>query len=378
MKIGDKVRFLNEVGGGVVSGFPDKQTVLVRDEDGFEIPVLVRECIVVETDNYQPKKSLGAPPAATPSPHAADNRFRTKQPDTYVRSFDDDEDDKPITFRPRPLERRGADVLNAYVAFVPADVKALSGTTFEVYLVNDSNYYLHFSLLTHDSSACLLRHDGVVEPNTKIFLEELARESVNEWEKLTFQAFALKREKPFLLKEPLNVTLRTDCTKFYKLHTFADSDFFEVPAYLLPLVLNDKPARTVFASAEQIKEALEPRARQEKSPARKPGKSQPQGADGIVEIDLHAAEILETTAGMSPRDILEYQLKVFRDAMQAHLAKPGSRLVFIHGKGEGVLRNAVIEELRRNYKQCTYQDASFREYGFGATLVKVGAAKSRR
>ena len=42
MKIGDKVRFLNEVGGGTVAGFQDKNTVLVRDEDGFDVPVLIR------------------------------------------------------------------------------------------------------------------------------------------------------------------------------------------------------------------------------------------------------------------------------------------------------------------------------------------------
>ena len=52
MKIGDKVRFLSEVGGGIVSGFQDKDTVLVRDEDGFDIPMPVRECVVVETDDY--------------------------------------------------------------------------------------------------------------------------------------------------------------------------------------------------------------------------------------------------------------------------------------------------------------------------------------
>ena len=52
MKIGDKVRFLSEVGGGRVSGFQGKDIVLVQDEDGFDIPMPVRECVVVETDNY--------------------------------------------------------------------------------------------------------------------------------------------------------------------------------------------------------------------------------------------------------------------------------------------------------------------------------------
>ena len=52
MKIGDRVRFLNEVGGGIIAGFPSKKTVLVTDESGFDIPVLVTDVVVVETDDY--------------------------------------------------------------------------------------------------------------------------------------------------------------------------------------------------------------------------------------------------------------------------------------------------------------------------------------
>lgn len=35
MKIGDKVSFLSETGGGVIAGFQGKNIVLVEDEDGF-------------------------------------------------------------------------------------------------------------------------------------------------------------------------------------------------------------------------------------------------------------------------------------------------------------------------------------------------------
>jgi len=52
MKIGDKVRFLSEVGGGVVTGFQGKDIVLVEDADGFDIPMPIRECVVIETDDY--------------------------------------------------------------------------------------------------------------------------------------------------------------------------------------------------------------------------------------------------------------------------------------------------------------------------------------
>ena len=365
MKIGDKVRFLSEVGGGIVSGFPDRETVLVRDEDGFEIPMLIRECVVIETDDYNIAK------VNTRNDKSADNRFRSQQPDTYVHSFDDDEDEKPITFKPRPIERRGADSLNIFLGFIPTNHHSFSNSNFETYLINDSNYTLHFALLTHEGAACRLRHEGIVDPNTKLFLEEFTRDILPEIERMTVLLFAIKTEKSFIPKPPMSVTLRPDCTKFYKYHTFHGCDFFDTPAYIIDVVRNDNPARTAFIDAEQIKEALIPKKTTppKQQPARKNSPSEKTA--NIIETDLHANEILETTAGMDAKDILNYQLKVFNDTMQQHLKHPGQRLVFIHGKGDGVLRNAIIRELKAHYKQCIYQDASFREYGFGATMITI-------
>ena len=61
MKIGDKVRFIYESGGGVVTGFRGKDIVLVEDKDGFEIPMQVRECVVVDTNEYNFVKKSVAP-----------------------------------------------------------------------------------------------------------------------------------------------------------------------------------------------------------------------------------------------------------------------------------------------------------------------------
>ena len=52
MKIGDKVRFLSETGGGRISGFKGNSIVLVEDEDGFEIPTPINEVVVVTDDDY--------------------------------------------------------------------------------------------------------------------------------------------------------------------------------------------------------------------------------------------------------------------------------------------------------------------------------------
>ena len=80
---------------------------------------------------------------------------------------------------------------------------------------------------------------------------------------------------------------------------------------------------------------------------------------------------LDTTAGMNNADILEYQLKKFNDVMKENIKNKNHRIVFIHGKGDGVLKTSLLKELKKNYPTCYSQDASFKEYGYGATMVKI-------
>ena len=91
----------------------------------------------------------------------------------------------------------------------------------------------------------------------------------------------------------------------------------------------------------------------------------------IVEVDLHINELIDTTAGMDNAAILEYQLNKFHEVMKRELKFKNRKIVFIHGKGDGVLKTSLINELRKKYPKCQYQDASFQEYGYGATMVII-------
>ncbi len=44
-------------------------------------------------------------------------------------------------------------------------------------------------------------------------------------------------------------------------------------------------------------------------------------------------------------------------------------MVFIHGVGNGKLKYEIHKLLDTRFAGLKYQDASFKEYGFGATLV---------
>jgi len=50
LRIGDKVRFLNEVGEGIITRFKDKETVFVEMADGFEIPYLSKHLVPIHTE----------------------------------------------------------------------------------------------------------------------------------------------------------------------------------------------------------------------------------------------------------------------------------------------------------------------------------------
>lgn len=381
MKIGDKVSFLSEVGGGRVAGFQGKDIVLVEDEDGFQIPMPVTDVVVMSSgSDYAMSKVVAQDKNRQGNGATVTDGMSVK---ARLNTFDEEEDDnnetepadKEITFRPKVEERKGGNHLSCYLAFVPVDVKELTNTRFEAYFVNDSNYYVRYVCLTSEDASWNILYEGEAEPNTKAFLAEFGRESLNSLNRLCVQMFAYKRDKGFILKPSVDVQFRIDGVKFYKLHTFEENDYFEQPALLYTIVKDDKVPTTIAVDPNVLKKEMFKKVSGKPdgdSTANKCTAQQPAKRVSDVEVvDLHASEILETTVGMSAADILNYQLDIFRKTIDEFKNKKGKRIIFIHGKGEGVLRHAIIHELNYRYKNCSYQDASFQEYGYGATQVTV-------
>ncbi len=358
LNIGDKVRFLNSVGGGRVTAFHGKEQVLVEDENGFDVPVLISECVVVgeadrRLENKEPEPYV--PPVKT-APKAVSAQQEVKVPKLV-----------DYTFRETPQGER----LNVNLAFLPIEPQSFMQTPFEAYLVNESNYFLFVNYMSSKNNSWTSRYHGVIEPDTKIFIEEFAKADLNELEHICVQMVAFKDGKSYSLKNALSVELRPDMVKFYKLHCFTKNDFFDEDALIIPLVVNDAPEKQMLVSATDIQEAMYERKKEERrtpQPAVKMSKPE----KNVVEVDLHINQLMETTSGMNNTDMLNCQMSKFHEIMKANTGKRGQKIVFIHGKGEGVLRTALEKELKTTYKnQCRFQDASFREYGYGATMVVI-------
>lgn len=388
MQKGDRVRFLNAVGGGVVARI-DGQIAYVTDEDGFDTPIPVKELVVVLPAGHKD----GGDPYASGAKLMFDQRAvdAVKARDHKERHADDlTKDTTPAPPEPPriPVEETAhGEKISLSLAFEPSDLKRLSESSFAAVLVNDSNYFLYFTFMRRDDSdrAWTVVYQGEVEPNMVVDLANFSHSDLPNLSRLALQCVAYKRDKPFELKAPVNVELRLDTTKFYKLHCFRPGLYFDSPVLEIPVLSADKPSASARAAtpARRDEDALneaavkelnakynadrpQRRRRDEKKPEQNPHKLLP-----LQEIDLHIGELVDTTAGMDNASMLDLQLTTAKKVMRQHEKRIGQKIVFIHGKGDGVLRDRLRTMLRRDYPKAELQDASFREYGFGATLVTI-------
>jgi len=99
---------------------------------------------------------------------------------------------------------------------------------------------------------------------------------------------------------------------------------------------------------------------------------QSQRRKGELIFDLHIDALPTNGSNMTDVEKHQYQLHYFRLQMQQNIRFRGRRLIFIHGKGNGVLKREIRQILQREYAaKVDVHDASFSIYEDGATLVII-------
>ena len=93
-------------------------------------------------------------------------------------------------------------------------------------------------------------------------------------------------------------------------------------------------------------------------------------APGEAIVDLHIGELVDNILGMSSHDMFKIQTDYFKKMLDSAIAAEYNKVTFIHGVGNGVLKNAIIEELK-NYKNTENRMASIAKFGVGAIDVII-------
>jgi len=347
-QVGDRVKFMNDVGGGIITKIVGKNMVHVENEDGFEIPVMTSEIIMDEIDQ-----------------EAVTNSDKKPNVSDFIR--------RGIA-QPKPVEQRkpveapvtiipGNDEPAFYLAFVPENSRnPLDGQT-KVYLVNDSNFFILYHFSHFENDQYVTQEAGKLEPNTKLLLQSLSQADIANLPGFAFQLMFYHDKSP-KLEKPLRKRISLNPVKFYKAGSFKQSAFFSDKAMLYKL----NESEMEKAISDLTKKELN-KAEREKEPAREVTKVQVELPE-LMEVDLHLHELIDNTAGLSNKDMLEIQMRTFREKLEEAISSNRvKKIVFIHGLGNGVLKQELRRELSTKYKKYPHQDASFQEYGYGATMV---------
>jgi dsDNA-specific endonuclease/ATPase MutS2 len=98
----------------------------------------------------------------------------------------------------------------------------------------------------------------------------------------------------------------------------------------------------------------------------------------LMEVDLHAHEILDSQRGLTNGEIVVAQIEHFERMLRNAEEKKIPRVVFIHGVGQGVLRQENRKILNDYYPHCEFMDAPYHTYGYGATEVRIHPQRKMR
>ncbi len=340
IKVGDKVKFLNDVGGGTVTGYVSKTMVNVENEDGFEIPYLISQLLNVSDPNL----NIGA----VKTPKASESTEIAPLPEIQ---------------QPKGEIINGKNSPDFYFCFVPNDPSKPIEGEIQLFMVNDSNYTVlyRYSHFTEDQNVSV-KH-GTIQSNSKTVLETLTQNDLSDLPEFGFQLIYFREEESDW-NEVVTKRFKVNPVKFYKESSFGPNLFFKKNAMVLQITKNIQTTEIDKLTKEDFQKLVREK---ESEPLRKPTPMK-RNAE-IVEVDLHINELVENATGLSNHEILEIQKEKVELEMKLAIQNRIARIVFIHGVGQGVLKQEVINLLKSKFRKYYFQDASFREYGYGATMV---------
>lgn len=332
IKVGDRVRFLNEVGGGKVKRLLDNKMVEVLTEDGWGVPYLISELVVLPDDpNQEPYKA-------------------------EVSS------DKPVK---NILSNVSASEISSRVVLLATQDRGESNqgqfAGIKWYLVNDSDFLLKFNFYQLDSNGTSVIESDELEEGTKMLLSELSLAELSDVKGFHIQGILNRNpveDVPPLITKYISMNTK----KFASAGAYTENEFLHEHAMVFDVIGKESSKSEVIIHDKEVVNTELNKTKQFRS-----GKE----AKQAKEVDLHINQLVDSVVGMSNREIIRIQLERFDKEMNEAIKSGANEIIFIHGIGNGTLKESLRKSIESDYSVCSFEDASFKEYGFGATLVRI-------
>jgi Smr domain/Domain of unknown function (DUF2027) len=318
MNIGDKVRLIHSKGEGIITKILRNDQVEVELEDGFSNPFLRKELALV---------SRAEEKYFTPTANQSDEAL--------------------------PTTNQIKAKIGIYLSFVP-----INGNRYSLYLINNTDYHLPFCLTVLKDGSTEGVGAGYLTSKNSINLKEFDNQNFENWGTFIFDCFYYRENRLAEIK-PFSKKVRLRAKSFADSKT--DSPIINQKGHLLQLDLEELTP----INADEIKNKMFGVNDSSKSSidiAKKPS----------AVIDLHIEELEKNSLDFNhKKPILEIQLAEFERSLESAIAHGMDEITFIHGIGNGVLRDEIHRKLGRHKNVSYFKDAQKDKFGYGATLAKI-------
>ena len=348
LKVGDKVKFLNTSGGGIVAKVIDSRMVSILIEDGFEIPTMISELVKID-----PKESAG---------RFFEDHYNITLPTEEAN--EDEPGDERLSQLPNHVttSRKSEDI---YLAFVPHDQKWLITGQLDVSLINNSSYDILYNIF---SKTPLGHYEGVdygsIFPDSKLLLDTINREQLSHWTEGYLQFLFHKQQTKSVLP-PFNSEFRIEGKKFFKEGNYREHSVIKEKGIVVKVLSLTEHFDSVDRIATTETTGQGQAAGNGNSLIRKY-----QVAQGEAVVDLHIHELVDDPTNLEKSEILEFQKNFFLKCLDSAIVSRFRSITFIHGVGNGILRNNIIELLKKQ-EGIEFFDAPMAKYGVGALEIRI-------
>ncbi|MEM6299669.1 MAG: Smr/MutS family protein [Bacteroidota bacterium] len=318
-----KVRLIHDTSEGIITKVLPNKQIEVEIEDGFRIPVMQNEVVVVQAEESeffggQRKKKAESKPIVQPTKYS---RMVTKE--------------------------------GTYIAFIPFNDEEVT-----LYLINYTDALLLYNFGKGVGSKYQGLRADLLPKNKAVRLDRLPIKSLKEWEPLVFQLMWHERAR---LHQPLQKVFQSFSPKTF----FKDKKAAPVihkEGVVFPVVADSKRA-TFKPNAQAMRETiLENRAED----------TMEEVASVPAEVDLHIEKLIDKHDDMSNHEIVMLQLNTFEKYLDQAVVGNREEITFIHGVGKGKLRKEIQKRLSGHPNVQYFKDAQRNKFGqYGATYVKL-------
>ena len=354
-KIGDKVNFLSTVGGGVITKIIDSRMVMVEVEDGFEIPTLITDLVL----DYRSQ------PAPTKQQQAVEKVQKEVQGQDLLKQQQAEEARKGGLRRfAKEAEKEGV-----YMAFVPHEQQWLLTGALDVVLINHTPCEMLYTFTIKEEDKFVNVDYGQVDKYEKIVIETISRDDLEYWLKGVVQALLTSETSDCVLL-PLNAPFSLRVGRFLKEGSYLPSGVLGEKSVMICLseLIALKHGDSDFTRI--MKEGVGTQAPAKSLVKQEAPIDKHRTAPGEAVVDLHIGELVDNILGLSSHDMFKIQIDYFKKMLDSAIAAEYTKVTFIHGVGNGVLKNAIIDELK-HYKNTENRMASIAKFGVGAIDVII-------